>query len=123
MNKHSGFTLIEVLVAMAILALSVSALIKQSGSGLIHSKVVEDKVIASFIAETELNKLLTEARFDTLQSSRQETSYQDRNWTVDITVSSTARPDMRRIEVVVAPEDSKLGPAGSARIMAFKGQH
>lgn len=56
MNKHKGFSLLEILVAFSILAISLGILLKIFSSGLNTAVVAEDYIIATQIAESLMAK-------------------------------------------------------------------
>lgn len=117
-----GFTLLEVLVALAVLALSAAALIKQTGLGLQQARLLEDKYVASLLVETRLNEELLKPDLPSEGSHSERIEYEGQQWKLEIEVSSTARADMRRIEVSAQPDDTSA-KVGSVRLVAFKGQH
>ncbi len=48
--KPSGFTLIEVLIALMILAISLTAIVKASSSDIQNTSYLKDKAVASLVA-------------------------------------------------------------------------
>ena len=51
MNKHkSGFTLIEVLIALAIIAIALTALLKATGQDVAHTARIKEKLISHWVA-------------------------------------------------------------------------
>ncbi|MFY7697725.1 MAG: type II secretion system minor pseudopilin GspI [Legionella sp.] len=51
MMKKDGFTLIEVLLALLIIALAFTALIKALGQTIVHSQQIQDKTIGHLVAK------------------------------------------------------------------------
>ena len=49
-KNHRGFTLIEVLIALSILAIALTALIKATGQTVTNTKLIKDKTISHWIA-------------------------------------------------------------------------
>jgi len=56
-KRVRGFTLVEVLVAMAILAIGVSALVTASGASAHRSKLLSDREFGRWIAANHLNTI------------------------------------------------------------------
>lgn len=56
-KKISGFTLIEVMVALAIIAIALSALIKASGNHTYSASHLKNKTLAHYVALNEMTKL------------------------------------------------------------------
>lgn len=74
MNRHSGFSLLEVLVAFSILAISLSIILKVFGSGVNSAVQAEDYAIAVEIAESLLARTGVETALQpgTLQVGQSE---------------------------------------------------
>ncbi|MDD7805224.1 MAG: type II secretion system minor pseudopilin GspI [Endozoicomonas sp. (ex Botrylloides leachii)] len=61
-TNETGFTLIEVMVALAIFALAASMLMLSDGSGIKQAHYLYEKVLATQVADQYLNRLYTEQR-------------------------------------------------------------
>lgn len=116
--SERGFTLLEVLVALAILALSAAALIKQTGSSLRQSALLEEKLLAAQVAEMRLGGELRLQRLPSLGVRAETVEFSGQEWPVELEVFSTAREDMRRLEVRVL--DGNDQPLVS--LVAFMGE-
>jgi general secretion pathway protein I len=55
-NKSAGFTLIEVLIALAILSISLTAIIKSTSQNIKDTIYLQDKTIANWVAMNALNE-------------------------------------------------------------------
>ena len=60
---QSGFTLIEVLIALAVIAISLGAILSTSGSQATQATYLKQKTIAHWVAMNELAKLQIEKTF------------------------------------------------------------
>lgn len=105
-RQHRGFTLLETLVALAILAIALAAVMRATGAGINHAEAMRLRVLADWVAQNRL--ALHEARGDFLPPGTQngeETQAGVRLiWKEEIGV--TPNPAFRRIEVsVYAPDD------------------
>lgn len=56
-SSFAGFTLLEVMLSMAIFAIAGISMVKIIGEQLIRSKVLEDKIIASWVADNILTEI------------------------------------------------------------------
>ena len=123
---RAGFTLIEVLVALAIAAIGLAAVLGVVTNSARNASYLRDKTLAGWIG---LNRI-TEARLGTImpavEQSTGELDYAGQHWKWSQTVTQTDVPGMRRIDVQVRhasdPEDSALttvtGFAGRTQIAA-----
>ena len=104
MRLNSGFTLIEIMVALAVLAISGIALLGNIGQATTDLTKLEDKVDALLLAEYTLNAVLLEPSFPDLINDEQLVQRSGRDWRVRLTGSEMPREDVRRIDVMVAPQ-------------------
>lgn len=103
-----GFTLLEVLVALAILAITMAAVSRTASSSIHHVEALRTRVIADWVAQNRLAQ--HQARGDWpapgIQTGSEEQARQTYPWREE--VIATPNPTMRRIVVsVYAPDDAK----------------
>ena len=122
-SKVKGFTLIEIMVAMAVLALSGVALLGNIGQATRDLSVISDKAEALHIAEYALNMALLEEAFPELTNEEETITHAGREWRVELTVSDTPNDKVRRIDVMVRPNIRQAGAGQSATILlsGFRG--
>lgn len=104
--KHIGFTLIEVLVGMAIIAVALAAASRAAGHAIEISNELKRRVIADLVAQNRLE--MHKARHDWLAFGKltgQETQAGIRMLWRE-TITETPNPAFRKVEVeVFAAED------------------
>lgn len=106
MRAPRGFTLIEVLVALVIVALGMSALLETLGSAADTATWLRDKSFAQWIG---FNQLATQRISGTLPTSGTtdgELDYAGRHWRWRQIVSDMGLPGIFRIDVKVEPADT-----------------
>lgn len=106
-NKRSnkGFTLIEIMVAVAILALSGVALLTSISQATTDLEKLNDKLIALNIAEYTLNSILLIEEFPDTAKEEDTVVQGDREWRVQVEISDTPNESVRRIDVSVRPSE------------------
>ena len=77
-----GFTLVEVLVAMAILAIGVSALVSASGASAHRSKLLSDREFGRWIAANQLNTIQAMPGSPEVGTKNTEVEMMNRTWHV-----------------------------------------
>lgn len=111
MNAARGFTLLEVLVALVVIALALASIIKVVGSGAANAAYLRDKTFAHWVAANRLAQIQTK---DNLWPSRGkddgETTMAGREWFWATEVSDTPDPEMRRIDIEVRLDDDEDTP-------------
>ena len=112
--RQSGFTLIEVMVALAIFAVAAVALMRAGMSYVNAVEGLETRTLAHFVAMNEAaNMTLTQAWLD--GSAEHNVEEQGRHWqiaTQAFPIAQTA--NVRRVEITVSPiipETDKPGDA------------
>ena len=100
-KKSSGFTLIEVMVAMAIAALGLAAVIASVSQMVDAGSAMRLKTYASWIAQNKIVELrLTNVTPDVSETSG-EIDYADREWSWRATISETGVDKLYRVDVRV----------------------
>lgn len=120
--SQAGFTLVEIMVALAILALSGIALLSNVNQATSDLARLNDKVIALSVAEYAINQILIKDEFPETGSDSENVTLSDRDWLVEITISETPNESVRRIDALVRPEGESLQQQQAATILlsAFK---
>lgn len=100
-NPH-GFTLLEVLIALAIFAVTAIALLSQSSQSVSQSVYLEEKAYALWIAENALTELRLKPEWPSLGEQNDYRSQFGREWGVSVDVSNTSETSLRRVDVRVS---------------------
>ncbi len=101
--RQRGFSLMEVLVALAVLAIAMAALVKSAGGFTANQVHLENKTLAHWVALDQLT-LLRASGSPTLGSQEGEQEMAGRLWRWQLRLSSTPDPDVLKAEVRVRPE-------------------
>jgi general secretion pathway protein I len=120
MGFDRGFTLLEVMVALAVLAIGLGAVITAAGQSAGNIRYLRDRTVAGWVAENKLNELLLAQAWPELSNIRGTAAMAGREWRWETRVSNTPDPDIRRLEVVVSAAEQDGTPL--AQIAAFKGR-
>jgi general secretion pathway protein I len=100
--RESGFTLLEVLVALVIVALGLMAAFGQVNQSLTVASRLRDKTLAHWIATNEMTKLRLLAEFPPIGSRSDEVEMARTEWRYTITVVKTPAEALRRVDISVA---------------------
>ncbi len=104
-NRSTGFTLLETLVALAIVALGMMAVHVQLNRYAVGADYIEHKVLASWIATNRIAELSVAPQWPQPGETRDEVDYAQRTWIRRAEVSETAVENLRRVDVSVALAD------------------
>ncbi|HXH03416.1 MAG TPA: type II secretion system minor pseudopilin GspI [Candidatus Competibacteraceae bacterium] len=116
-RAQAGFTLLEVLVALAVLAISLGALIRVAGSALDSVGYLKRQTLAGWVAQNKLNELLLAAAGNSAESASGTSAMAGRDWHWQVRLLNTADPDLQRIEVSVALDE---GAPPLAHLVGFR---
>jgi len=99
---ESGFTLIEVMVALAILAVVAVAASRASSAYLSSVDVLRTRTLAHFVAQNAAADLRIQDTWLTANSA-QTINAQGRDWQITMTVSQDITPALKKVNIAVAP--------------------
>ncbi|MEM1264206.1 MAG: type II secretion system minor pseudopilin GspI [Pseudomonadota bacterium] len=123
MNRQRGFTLIEVMVALVIVALGLSALITTAVRVIGDSYTYRERTLALYVGLNVITELRLSDEVPDLRETEDEVEFADTDWLYTARVIETDVETLRRIEVDVALADdpdtvirSVLGFVGEPRV-------
>lgn len=118
-----GFTLLEVLIALAILALSAAAVLRQTHLEVKQQQSLEMKSSALWAADDVLTTVMAQSQWPPLGRIEQQQTYEGQNWRVITDVQATPDPLLRKIEVSISPEQQGENAAALITLTAYRGQY
>jgi general secretion pathway protein I len=104
-----GFTLIEVLVALAIVAIGMAAVMGALTSSANTISYLRDKTFAQWVALNQIANLRLSGQQPPTGNSNGDTDFAGRSWHWRQEVVATQVPGVERIDVSVRPADVKAG--------------
>ena len=137
MRSSGGFTLIEMLVALVILAVASVAIYGRSGQAVSALYSLEQRTLANWIAQDHMTKLRLRQRSLRLQApdpasippvdtggESEELFTAGRLWSIDVDISDTELETMKRVEIEVAVVSEEAGRSDPiVTTVGFLGQH
>ncbi len=79
-TSDKGFTLIEILVALSVIAISLGAILSTSGSQAQQATYLKQKSIAHWVAMNEITRLQVENSFPSLGDEKGSTEMANHEW-------------------------------------------
>ena len=106
-NCNRGFTLLEVLIALTIIALSLGALISTTGSQASSAGYLKQKTIAHWIAMNEITRLQIENAFPGKGDTDGSTVMAGTEWYWTRTIKETEDEDSHQVEFVIYQDEDR----------------
>jgi len=107
MNKPHGFTLIEVLVALVIVAIALAAGIKAAGALTNNAERLAQVSAAQWCAENQLTELRLTQQFPDIGESPFGCEQLGRGYIGRLRVGATPNPLFRRVDADIADEQGQ----------------
>jgi general secretion pathway protein I len=117
-----GFTLLEVLIALTIVAISSLAILGQTGQSLRQLQQLQARTTAMLVAENQLNALQIMPQWPSLGSNSETLTLADQQWQVLTEVSATSDPWFRKIAVSVGYEEGRQQHT-LVELIGYRGLH
>lgn len=115
-HPQRGFTLIEVLVALAIFGVVALTLMEQTRLQVRQAAGVEDRLLAHWVALNSLTDLQTAPDFVALGTSDTTAVLAGRDWFVTLETTATPSDAVRHVDISVAPYNATTNARGSALV-------
>ena len=105
--RRGAFTLIEVLVALAIVAIGMAAVMGALTSSANTISYLRDKTLAQFVALNQIANLRLSGQQPPTGNSSGDTDFAGRSWHWRQEVVATEVPGVERIDISVRPAEVK----------------
>lgn len=99
---NGGFTLIETVVALAIVAIGMSAVFMQLNQFATNAIYLRDKTLASWIGSNAVTELSIAGEWPEFGEQERQIEFGDQTWLVTIEITATDVENLRRADVSVA---------------------
>jgi general secretion pathway protein I len=104
--RSGGFTLLEAMVALVIVALGMMAVNGQLNRYVVAANFVEEKTLASWIGTNEITAMSVGPTWPSVGTSDQDVEFAQRKWRCHIVVSETDVMNLHRVDVSVSLKDN-----------------
>lgn len=116
-TRAAGFTLLEVLVALMIVAIALSALIKAGTENTANAAYLREKTFAHWVALNTITEMQVRSAWPAPGKVEGTAVMADREWDWTAAVETTVDTTVRRMTVEVRPKDGKGQPL--VRLVSF----
>lgn len=103
--KRLGFTLVEVLVALAIIAIAIGTAMRATSAAFGSSADIKDRTMARWVGKNELARLQTSLSLPATGTLSGEVTQGNVGYSWNAVVETTPNPNFRKVEIVVRRQD------------------
>ena len=100
-DKTRGFTLIEVLIALAVLAVVMASIARATSQTVVANLDLQQRTFASWVAANVIEQVRLRDGWPNVGRRQGRTIMGQTEWHWQMQISSTEEPRMRRLDVVV----------------------
>lgn len=101
-GRNSGFTLIEVMVALVIVSLALAGVAASMGQMIDTANTMRDRTFASWIAQNTIAEMRLAGAMPEVGESSGDVDYANTTWTWTANVSETGVENLMKVEVAVS---------------------
>lgn len=112
--RAGGFTLIEILVALVVVAVALGAIVAETGNYVGNAAHMRDRTLAHWVAMNRVAEQHVASEWPATGSTNGTALMAEREWFWRMTVSDTEDQDVRRVDVEVRTAREAEEPAASA---------
>ena len=105
-----GFTLLEVLLALALLAIAGMSVLSLSGESVRNTPILEQRLLARLVADNQMTELYLQKQWPTLSWQHKDYELADKQWFTRFRSVKTADEDFRAIDVEVRAQQDENEP-------------
>jgi general secretion pathway protein I len=105
-KRLEGFTLLEAMIALVIVALGMMAVSTQLNRYVVSATYIEQKTLASWIASNVLTEMSVSPQWPGIGRTEGTEDFAQRQWEWQAEVSETPVENLRRVDVTVALADN-----------------
>lgn len=110
-KRSAGFTLVEILVALAIVAIAMAAVQRSFAQVIDSTLILRDRNIALWVAQNKLVQYRLEEYWPAVGSRTNTAIMANKEWDLQEKVSATQIPNVRRVELDISERGSEYSLA------------
>lgn len=122
-KRVQGFTLLEVLIALAVLAIALAALIQSAGGYAANEAYLRDRTTAQWVAHDVLTQWQLKNDWPSVGEQHGTREFDGRTWDWKVKITQTPDQDLRRLDVTVRLDGAAKGGTPLGALTGFIGHN
>ena len=118
-RPQTGFTLVEILAAVAVLAIALAAIVSGMARYADSAGHLKEKTLALWLAHNRLTEVALDAGLPDAGDSDGDEEFAGADWRWEMTVADTPSPDVQRITVEIRRKESSEDDAALITLSSF----
>lgn len=111
--RQSAFTLLEIMVALTIIAITMGAIIENTTASNQNAQYLRDKTIASWIAMNQITLIRAKRQWTSKSNKQGEVEMAGREWLWKMKIQKTDDANLRRLDIDVYSAEDEDQPLAS----------
>ncbi len=112
-RRQPAFTLIEIMVALAIITIALGAIIQSTTASTRNAAYLRDKTVAGWVAMNQISLLRARREWNSASNKTGTVEMAGKEWLWKMKIRKTDDPNMRRLEVDVFAADDDANALAS----------
>ncbi len=112
-NRSRGFTLLEVMVAMAVIAIGLGAIITEASRNINNASLLRDMTLAHWVATNKVVEIQVENEWPGAGTDTGDVEMAGRDWHWTVKIINTPDERVRRMDVEVRTDANSERPLAS----------
>jgi general secretion pathway protein I len=119
-RRLRGFTLLEVMVALAVIAIGLGAVITEASRNINNAALLEDKTLGHWVAANKIAEMQVTKEWPSTGEQKDDVEMAGRDWYLTVIITEALGDRLRRIDVEVRTDSGSEKPVVS--VASYLGQ-
>jgi len=120
LTRARGFTLLEVMVALAVIAIGLGAVITEASRNISNASLLQDKTLGHWVASNKIVEMQVKNEWPAAGEQKEDVEMAGREWYLTLKIIDTLDERVKRVDVEVRTDASSERPI--TKVIAYLGQ-
>jgi len=119
-KRLRGFTLLEVMVALAVIAIGLGAVITEASRNISNAALLEDKTLGHWVAANKVAEMQVTKEWPSAGEQSSDVEMAGRDWYLTVIIIDTPDERVKRMDVEVRTDSGSENPV--VKVISYLGQ-